>query len=387
MAKATVREDGDYIVITRASEIKPRRQKWFWEHDGQGIVPLATTTVFAGKGGEGKTTFALDLAAQLTRGTLTGDLVGKPGEVLIIGPEDDWGSVMVPRLIPAGANLDKVLKSDVETVTDEHTGERTMSFPLDVSLLRETLEVYDVRLIIIDPAPSLMAGDTNKVQDVRRAYEPLIALAQEFEFALILINHFGKGAGDVSTKLSGSHAWRDLTRSYLAFVTDSTTDERIMTQDKNNYGTSKGSYKFNLVSQIVDLGDGESADVARVDFLGESDRSAQDIIDEPLGQSNNLNEYQTFLVEYLTGHGESRSRDVMAAAEEEGLDSTKLTKHRLRMKNPAITSRRDGFGKGAWLWSIAEVDSDPNVIHVDFSNAQPPPNVLSRSRKRGTRHE
>lgn len=362
------REDGDYIVITRASKIKPRRQKWFWEHEGQGIVPLATTTVFAGKGGEGKTTFALSLAAQLTQGTLTGDLHRKSGEAIIIGPEDDWASVMVPRLIAAGADLDKILKLTVETVTDEHTGERTMSFPFDVAMLRDVLEECDVKLIIIDPAPSLMAGDTNKVQDVRRAYEPLIALAQEFELALILINHFGKGAGDVAAKLSGSHAWRDLTRSYLAFVTDPTTDERIMTQDKNNYGTSKGSYKFNLVSHVVDLGDGESADVARVDFLGESDRTAQDVLDEPSGQSSNLNEYQAFLVEYLTGNGERPAQEVMAAAEAEGLDAKKLGKHRLRMKNPAINARRQGFGNGgAWLWSIADEPNGSLVVTVDFS--------------------
>lgn len=362
------RENGDYIVVTRASRIKPRRQKWFWEHEGRGIVPLATTTIFAGKGGEGKTTFALSLAAQLTCGMLTGDLHGQTGEVVIIGPEDDWGSVMIPRLIAAGADLDKVLKLTVETVTDEHTGERTMSFPIDVAMLREVLEECDVKLIIIDPAPSLMAGDTNKVQDVRRAYEPLIALAQEFELALILINHFGKGAGDVSAKLSGSHAWRDLTRSYLAFVTDPTTDERIMTQDKNNYGTSKGSYKFNLVSQVVDLGDGESADVARVDFLGESDRTAQDVLDEPSGQSSNLNEYQAFLVEYLTGNGERPAQEVMVAAREAGLDAEKLKKQRFRMKNPAINARRQGFGNGgAWFWSIANEPTGSLVVTVDFS--------------------
>lgn len=368
------REDGDYIVVTRASKIKPRRQKWFWEHDGQGIVPQATTTVFAGKGGEGKTTFALSLAAQLTRGTLTGDLFGHPGEAIIIGPEDDWGSVMVPRLIAAGADLDKVLKLTVETVTDEHTGERTMSFPIDVAKLREVLEEYDVKLIIIDPAPSLMAGDTNKVQDVRRAYEPLIALAQEFELALILINHFGKGGGDVSAKLSGSHAWRDLTRSYLAFVTDPSTDERIMTQDKNNYGTSKGSYKFNLVSQVVDLGDGESADVARVDFLGESDLTAQDVLDEPTGQASNLNEYQAFLVDYLTEKGERPAQEVMVAAQEAGLDAEKLKKQRFRMKNPAINARRQGFGNGgAWLWSIANEPTGSLVVTVDFSHLSDEP--------------
>lgn len=162
MADVADREDGEYIVVTRASQIKPRKQKWLWEHEGQGIVPQATTTVFAGKGGEGKTTFALSLVAQLTNGTLTGDLFGHPGEAIIIGPEDDWASVMVPRLIAAGADLDKVLKLTVETVIDEHTGERTMSFPLDVTLLRDVLDECDVKLIIIDPAPSLMAGDTNK---------------------------------------------------------------------------------------------------------------------------------------------------------------------------------------------------------------------------------
>lgn len=147
-----------------------------------------------------------------------------------------------------------------------------------------------------------------------------------------------------------------------------------MTQDKNNYGTSKGSYKFNLVSQIVDLDDGESADVARVDFLGESDRTAQDVLDEPTGQASNLNEYQAFLVDYLTGNGERPAQEVMVAAEAEGLDAKKLSKHRLRMKNPAINARRQGFGSGgAWLWSIANEPAGSLIVTVDFSQFSDPP--------------
>ncbi|WP_152273744.1 hypothetical protein [Arthrobacter koreensis] len=63
------------LLLTPASLIKSRRQKWFWEpYKGSGVIPLGTGTIAAGQGGEGKTTFMLHLAALLTQGLLPGDL-------------------------------------------------------------------------------------------------------------------------------------------------------------------------------------------------------------------------------------------------------------------------------------------------------------------------
>lgn len=352
------------LRITYAHQITPHRQRWLWAPEGQGVIPLGTGTIAAGAGGEGKSTFMLHVAAQLTRGTLPGDLEGQAHPVIVFGPEDDWPTVMVPRLIAAGADLERVAQVQAATVTEFHTAERELRFPLDLTLLREAVDETGARMVIVDPAPSLMDGDMNKVQEVRRAYEPLMALAQEKDLAVVLINHFGKGAGNVGAKLSGSHAWRDLTRSYLAFATDPETNERILTQDKNNYATGRGSWKFALESVDVDTEDGP-ANVGAVRFLGASEVTVGDLINrepsDPGADLEDRNELDRWLIEVLTEAGGSMAvKDIKAAAREAGYEFKTLQNRRPKITRPRVTSGRNGFGKGSVpFWQIEEDPIDP----------------------------
>ena len=87
-----------------ASEIEPLSIEWLWE----GFLPLGALSMLYGTEGDGKSTFAMRLAADATRGTLPGALEGKPASVEIIAYEDDAAAVIVPRLLAAGADLDRV---------------------------------------------------------------------------------------------------------------------------------------------------------------------------------------------------------------------------------------------------------------------------------------
>lgn len=352
----TIEEARTELRITYAHMIRPHRQRWLWAPENAGVIPLGTGTIAAGAGGEGKSTFMLDIAAQLTRGELPGDLYGKPYPVIIFGPEDDWPTVMVPRLIAAGANLEYVAQVQAATITDTLTHQRELRFPLDVDLLREAVREVGARMIIIDPAPTLMEGDMNKVQDVRRSYEPLMSLAQEHDLAIVLINHFGKGAGNVGAKLSGSHAWRDLTRSYLAFASDPDTGERIMSQDKNNYGTGRGSWRFVLESMDVPTEEGMSS-VGRVRFLGASEVTVSDLINrEPGGdaEDEDRNAAQAFVLDYLKSAEaqEAPAGAVIKAGLAAGFSKDEIKHARRRSKNPRILTVKSALLNAGWVWQI-----------------------------------
>src|SRR4051794_4625221 len=57
----------------------------------------------------GKSTFQAYITAEMTTGTLPGVYEGRPIDVLYVGAdEDDWHGAVVPRLIAAGADLDRV---------------------------------------------------------------------------------------------------------------------------------------------------------------------------------------------------------------------------------------------------------------------------------------
>lgn len=345
------------LSLTRASEIRSVRPKWMWKDR----IPLGTITIFAGRGGEGKSSFALYLSACINEGILEGDLAGQKSPVLIISHEDDWGTVMVPRLKATSANTDLIYRMSVATQIDETTLETVPAFPMDGDRLREAIEQTGARLVIIDPIPSTMGGDLHKVADVRRALDPLAAIAQEYGVAIIGVMHFNKGSGNASDKLSGSHAFRDAVRSLMLFATDDETGQRVVSIDKSNYSTSRGeSFAFNLVSEVVETDDGERTEVGRVQYIGDTDLSVETIINRVQGESDSQGErsdMERHIYEYLfEAGGSAEAKDVIRSGLAQGFREADLKKTRSRMTDPKVSTQRVGFGKGAkYLWAMDSV--------------------------------
>lgn len=341
------------LSLTQASNIRSERPKWLWAER----IPLGTCTIFAGRGGEGKSSFALWLMAHINWGQLEGDLHGKPATALVISHEDDWGTVMIPRLKAAGAKLDMVYKMSVETTNDVHTSETVPAFPLDIDRLRDAIETTEAKLVLIDPIPSTMGGDLHKVADVRRALDPLTALAQDTGVAIIGVMHFNKGTGSASDKLSGSHAFRDVVRSVLLFATDDDTGRRIVTVDKSNYSKARGeSFAFNLVSEAVHTDDDETTEVGVVQYLGDTDLDVETIINrQPAGEDDteDRNAAQAFIISYLEAQmdREGYAGEILKAGRAAGFSDTELKNARKRSKGPRIESRKASFG-GGWVWAL-----------------------------------
>lgn len=345
-----------FLKVTRASDIKPQRQKWLYAPNNEGVIPLQTGTVFAGIGGEGKSSFAIYLAALLSRGALEGDLYGQTGRTIIFGPEDDWATAMLPRLMAADADCDKILKVSAETFTPYGAQERELKFPLDIQHLEDVVSHNAVKLIVVDPISTSMAGDMNKVQDVRDALGALTSLAQKYDLAVIVINHFNKGGNSVANRMSGSHAMRDVVRSYLAFATDDETGERIITQDKSNYSTSSGSWKFRLQNTPVHTDDG-IAEVPAVQMLGSSDVTVKDLIDRESHDDgdDDRSAAQAFILDFIKEQddGEAKAGDVIKAGRGAGFTENEIKNARRRSKDPKIVTGKSAFGAG-WVWQLED---------------------------------
>jgi hypothetical protein len=101
----------------------------------------------------------------ITRGTLDGEFHGTPRSV-IVATEDPWSETIVPRLIAAGADLNRVYRCDVRDRKGAEIGPVELSVDLDQ--LRQLIAAHDVALIILDPLTSrLGAGlDTHKDAEV-----------------------------------------------------------------------------------------------------------------------------------------------------------------------------------------------------------------------------
>src|SRR5699024_1128463 len=316
------------------------------------------------------TTTASCFAAALSRGELEGDLYGQKHSTIIFGPEDDCATVMVPRLMGAGADLDRIFQVQAEAWTEYGSQEQELKFPMNIELLEDAVKLTGAKLIIVDPISVSMQGDINKMQDVREAVGALAALAQKYELAVILINHFKKGGESVADKMSGSHGLRYNVRSYLAFATNEETGERIITQDKNNYGTGYGSWKFILQGTTVQTPDGPT-EVPVTKMLGTSDVTVKDLIDREHGEQDldDRKDWEAWLIEVLTEAGGSMAvKDLEAAAHKVGFKFKTMQNGRSKIRNPRVVTGRSGYGKGSVPFWAIEGESD---IHPEEGTIHP----------------
>ncbi len=356
------------LSITPLSMVKSRRQEFL---DAEHLIPLGAPTIFSGRGGEGKSTLALDYAAKISNGTMAGKYHGHPRNVLIIQHEDDPGTQLKPRLNAAGANEHNIHLVKVSETVDNIS---TLDMPYltrDMPLVRQALEETEAVLILIDPLTSVIEGDVHKVQDVRRALNPLGQLAQEFELGVICIMHVRKGQGSASDKTSGSHAFRDVARSLLIFAHDEETGNRIVTVEKSSYSQTQGSnFAFELVPTDVETDTGEITNVARVNLLGETELSVPDIWNRETdqGATEDRSETETWLRSFLTDRGgKAKVKDIRRAATGDGFVWRTVQRTGTRI----CTKANEGF-QGEWTWQLNAKDDTKNPIDATGDNTDTP---------------
>ena len=129
------------------------------------------------------TRFWVTCSRRITRGVLSGEFFGMPKSVLVAAAEDSWSQTIVPRLIAAGADLDRVFR--VEITADAVHSE--LIRPRDSARVRRVAHEVDAVLLISDPLISRLDPklDSHKDADVRMALEPLVAMADLINISVL----------------------------------------------------------------------------------------------------------------------------------------------------------------------------------------------------------
>lgn len=341
--------------VTWASEIQMRPVTWAWVESGRERIPAGSLSIAAGREGTGKSTFGIWLAAQITRGTLPGNLHGKPRRVLYVAVEDSWEHTLAPRLAAADADLSMVGRFEV---VQENQEDVILSLPLDNALLEETIREHDVALVVLDPLMSVISDviDTNNSRKLRAALDPLAKLADRTRCLLLGIAHFNKSSGsDPSSLITGSGAFKDVPRSVFGFVRDlgDTDAHRVMTQTKNSLGLD-GLDSLAYGIEPVEIATPEGpASVGRLQWLGVSDRSAQEILRDNHrtddGDPEDAADAVTFLRDFLTERGgEASYQDIVRAGQPYGFNVHKLKRAKKKL---GLEKGKDGM-KGGWSWLL-----------------------------------
>ena len=107
----------------------------------------------------------------------------------------------------AGADLSLVYRVEVVTTDDLHFG---LSLPRDLLELQQVADEVGAALPLLDPLMSRLSDslDTHRDGDVRRALEPLVALAARADLAVLGLIHHNKSAStDPLQLVMGSKAF------------------------------------------------------------------------------------------------------------------------------------------------------------------------------------
>lgn len=240
------------VCVTRVRDIEERPIDWLW----QGYVARGKGTLFAGDPGLGKSLVSTTSAAIVSTGGQWPDGTPCPaGDALILSAEDDAADTIKPRLIAAGADVDRVHIIDpIVTSVSHETGEkrtRLLSLKDDAGLLAERLvEHPQAALLIIDPVSAFLGGvDSHKNADVRAAMVPIDQVARTHGVAVVGITHLNKGAGgNALYRMTGSLAFVAAARAAFFVTRDpDDRDRRLMLPGKNNLGGDTVGFAFRII--------------------------------------------------------------------------------------------------------------------------------------------
>ena len=225
------------VKIIRMSDVELTPVEWLWKP----YLPFGKLSVLQGNPGEGKTYFAMHLAAACTNGKLLPNMERlEPFNVIYQTAEDGLGDTVKPRLIEAGADLDRVL------VIDDSDVQLTLS---DERIEKAIIE-NNARLVIIDPIQAYLGADVdmNRANEVRPIFMRLGQVAQRTGCAILLIGHLNKAAGMQSLQRGlGSIDIAAAVRSVM-FIGKLKHDPtmRILTHEKSSLAPPGVSLAFSL---------------------------------------------------------------------------------------------------------------------------------------------
>ena len=338
------------ITLTRASSITPRPVRWLW----QDRLPLAALGLLGGREAVGKTILAYTLAADITRGILPGAYNGTSRAVIVAATEDSWAHTIVPRLMAAGADLDRVYRVDVVTVEG---GDSTLSLPTDLDALGGVVRDVQAVLILLDPLLSRLEAtlDTHKDAEVRLALEPLVKLADKINACVLGVIHVNKGASpDVLTQLMASRAFAAVARAVLFVMVDpDDRSVRLLGQAKNNLGRMDlPTLTFRIDGTTVAETDEGPVETAKLVWLSETDRTITDVVEAAAAGPERQTATRgaaTWLADHLAKVGEPQDASIiLAAGQQAGHSKNALYRARTQL---GIISKWLGFPRKAY-WSL-----------------------------------
>ena len=317
------------VKIIRMSDVELTPVEWLWKP----YLPFGKLSVLQGNPGEGKTYFAMHLAAACTNGKLLPNMERmEPFNVIYQTAEDGLGDTVKPRLIEAGADLDRVLVIDDSEVQLTLSDER----------IEKAIVENNARLVIIDPIQAYLGADVdmNRANEVRPIFMRLGQVAQRTGCAILLIGHLNKAAGMQSLQRGlGSIDIAAAVRSVM-FIGKLKHDPtmRILTHEKSSLAPPGVSLAFSL------------GDEGGFRWVGEYDITADEMLSgiEPQRETK-TQQAKDLICALLAGGKQVLSEDIDKAALERGIPGRTVRDAKRELGDALKSKIMEGRKKVFWM--------------------------------------
>lgn len=353
---------GRGLVLQRGSDVRMKPIRWLW----RSRFAIGKLSMMSGDPGLGKSSVSLMMAAKVSTGGAWPNNEGNAplGNVLILCCEDDVSDTVGPRLVAAGANMERIYIAEAVHVGDQ---DRMFNMAADIEqldvLLTKAAAANDaIKLIIVDPISAYMGDvNTDKQSEVRAVLGPYKALAEKHGVAIVAVAHPPKNvpSGKAVNAVAGSGGFVGAVRAVWVFSkeyeTDPETRERtetgrvLMLEAKQNVAKAKGlAYRVEQATVPTDEGPAETSYVIFDD--GDVETTADDAF-KPAGgfghKPLNKTEAAKALLMVEIGNGPQEVNQLVAKAKEKGISYDTLNRAREAM---GIQSVRTDFG-GLVMWA------------------------------------
>jgi hypothetical protein len=331
------------LLTTCVADVAPEAVAWLWEP----YIALGTLCMLDGDPGIGKSLLMLQLAANISQGLPFPDQGGtptigtrEPHTVLIMTREDSLAKTIRPRLDASGADVSRIHVS--ATWLDAQGKEQAFTLK-HLPLLEAELQRLKPRLVVLDPIQSFFGDiDMHRANQTRQLLDPLGALADKYNCAIVCVRHPakpGEGVGKALHRGLGSVDIIGAARTGL-FIEQYPGDDTqaLMCQTKSNLGP-KGR------TQIFSKHEGVFA------WVRPSRLSDEDLAGSGRGPNHRaFLEAVLWLEQRLEGGLAWNATDIEAEAELQEISSSLLKRAKKALR--VVSAQLKGEPHAGWTWRL-----------------------------------
>jgi len=319
------------------SEVEPQPVEWLWEN----YFPLGRLSMLSGDPNDGKTFFALDLSARITRGAAwpDGEKVGNPGAVFYLTVEDQAADTLRPRIDSLGGDPSKItiLKPESDDFICFAEKDGLQSFENSIKGIK------DLRLCVIDPILDFSGKvNPNAPEQVRGLLSPLSKIAERQNIALLLISHLNKAQSMSALYRTGGSTGAWLGKCRAAFM--------IFRDQEDKHLRYFAPLKANLAPKDPDRWSFRIIEGRLEHKMITEDIEIDDYINPQLRAEARESTYAVNWLKEALDTGPVDSKDIREKAEEAGIPERTLYRAMRKLK---INPKTEGFGKfKTSIWSL-----------------------------------